>query len=573
VPEDERLERYKLLASAIAGRLVEVAPGDEGAPAWTDGATIRVAPDLEHIDLLRSIVVQASLLAAGSLVPEIVARLDHRGALQRRYLAIEGHRALASQGDLLPESARSLLDPLIAARTSSADESLRIAFDKTVVAEPPFTFGAIRTRALRANLTGPEGTTTAHVAAGEPDERDDRGFEEAIGGEGPVLELSSAWVGRGGAIGRLLKRLLADARIGGSGAPGADARTHWSRNPRGTPSDAAFTTTAPARLAHGEGSVRQRSNTYPEWDDRRGCYRDDWCTVEEVEVGPAEGAVHRLIESRSLRRPLARVGLGLVRQHRQLQGDDVDIDAAVEAFVAQSAESAPDDACYIDTARRARDLAVLVLLDVSGSAAEPSAIGGTVHAQQRAVAGSLTAALHDLGDRVALYAFRSLGRTAVHVLPVKRFDDRLDAGVTARLGALTPGAYTRLGAAIRHGAVILESQGGAEHRVLVVVSDGFAYDHGYEGAYGEADARHALAEARRRGIGCLCLSVGAGTEPDTLRRVFGTAAHASLPRAELLAPVVGPLFREALRTAESQQRTWQRTERARHRRIEERRSA
>ena len=75
----------------------------------------------------------------------------------------------------------------------------------------------------------------------------------------------------------------------------------------------------------------------------------------------------------------------------------------------------------------------------------------------------------------------------------------------------------------------------------------------------------ALAEARRRGSGCLCLSIGAGTDPDALRRVFGTAAHATLPREEQLAGVIGPLFRAALRSAETQRRAWQRKERTRDR--------
>jgi hypothetical protein len=103
--------------------------------------------------------------------------------------------------------------------------------------------------------------------------------------------------------------------------------------------------------------------------------------------------------------------------------------------------------------------------------------------------------------------------------------------------------------------------------LLVVVSDGFAYDHGYEGRYGEADARRALAEARRRGMGCVCLSVGADTDLHALRRVFGTAAHAVIPRVEQLAEVVGPLFRSALRSAQLQRRAWQRKERT-HVRLE-----
>jgi nitric oxide reductase activation protein len=195
-----------------------------------------------------------------------------------------------------------------------------------------------------------------------------------------------------------------------------------------------------------------------------------------------------------------------------------------------------------------------------------------VHEHQRAAATALTVALHDLGDRVALYAFRSQGRAMVHFLPVKRFDDDLDALVLRRLGGLVPGAYTRVGAAIRHGASVLERTGGTSRRLLVVLSDGFAYDHGYEGAYGEADARRALAEARRRGTGCLCLSIGAGTDAEALRRVFGTAAHASIPQADQLATVIGPLFRSALGSAEVQRRVSLRKERTRERLLVERRT-
>ncbi len=68
-------------------------------------------------------------------------------------------------------------------------------------------------------------------------------------------------------------------------------------------------------------------------------------------------------------RPLARLGLGLHRRHRQSQGDDIDIDAAIEARVEVRAGAVPDEAVYLDSLRARRDLSVLLLLDVSGSAA------------------------------------------------------------------------------------------------------------------------------------------------------------------------------------------------------------
>jgi nitric oxide reductase activation protein len=241
------------------------------------------------------------------------------------------------------------------------------------------------------------------------------------------------------------------------------------------------------------------------------------------------------------------------------------LDAAVEAYVDSVVGSAAADAVYVDSVRQRRDLAVLVLLDISGSAGEPSTTGAPVHEHQRAAAAALATTLHDLGDRVALYAFRSHGRRAVNLVRVKRFDDDLDARVLHRLGSLRPGAYTRLGAAIRHGGSLVETHGGAPRRLLVVLSDGFAYDDGYEGNYGEADARRALVEVRRRGIGCACLSIGASTDADALRRVFGTAAHATLDRGEHLPRVVGPLFQAALQSAEHQRHTWQRSVRTRER--------
>ena len=236
------------------------------------------------------------------------------------------------------------------------------------------------------------------------------------------------------------------------------------------------------------------------------------------------------------------------------QGDDIDIDAAVEARVEVLAGSVPDEAVYLDSLRRRRDLSVLLLLDISGSTAEPGTVGRTVHEQQRAAVANLTVALHDLGDRVALYAYYSQGRGAVSIVPVKRFDDHLDAQVMRRLNSLEPGAYSRLGAAIRHGSAVLEARGGTSRRLLVVLSDGLAYDHGYERAYGAADARRALTEARRRGTGCVCLTIGAGTDLRSLRSVFGSTAHATIARPDQLAGVIGPLFRSALGSAEVRRR-------------------
>src|SRR4029077_18214871 len=158
-----------------------------------------------------------------------------------------------------------------------------------------------------------------------------------------------------------------------------------------------------------QAAIEGRGTKYPEWDVHRRRYRRDWCTVQEIAPRPGDDTPLLVSDGHGLRGPLARLGTGLDRGHRRVEGDDIDIDAVVEARVEMRAGSAPDEAVYIESLRRRRELAVLVLLDISGSAAEPGATGQTVHEQQRAAAAALTVALHDLGDRVALYAYHSQG--------------------------------------------------------------------------------------------------------------------------------------------------------------------
>jgi hypothetical protein len=552
-----------MLASALSGRTLQVAPVEPGELAWTDGATIFLDAGTSPRDQLEALAVQASLLVAGSLEPDVLRTLKRRPAVARRYLAVEGHRALAANEEWLPSTMRTLADAGIAARSDSPSTSLAAALCRHPAADPPGSFGAIRARNMLAKLTkqsrsessatvGEEGRRSNQALA-ELDEDDNQDHED----QEDIVDIFSSPIGGGGALGRLMRRMLRSVRrLGEGGQPGADAPTHRTR--AGVRRGSAVFSTAPTALVDDHADQGQGTR-YPEWDVHRRCYRPDWCTVREVQPTVKDVSSPDSLDGYGLRRPLARIGLGPDWFRRQLQGEDIDIDAVIEARVDAAAGCVPGEAIYTDRLRRRRDLAVLLLLDVSGSVAEAGALGKSVHEQQRAAAAALAVALHDLGDRLALYAFHSQGRSSVQLMPVKRFDDALDEPAMRRLRGLVPGAYSRLGAAIRHGAAVLESRGGTTRRLLVVLSDGLAYDHGYERAYGAADARHALAEARGRGTGCVCLTVGASTDPEELQRVFGSAAHASITRPEQLSRVIGPLFRTALRSAEVRKPEWRRS--------------
>jgi Mg-chelatase subunit ChlD len=560
-----------MYASAVAGRTVDVAAVQPGEPAWTDGTTVFIDAAADSIEQIRALSVQASLLAAGSFTEPLLRQLSRHPKLAGRYLAIEAHRALAANAELLPPVVRSIVDQHVAASVATAEGSLAIARSRQPISPPPMTFGAIYPRRF-AGTVGGDGSASAPTDNRDarpptPDkELDELADDEA--GDHDIGQLLSSPVGGGGPIGRLLQRMLRllrpATRRGGGGPAGADAPTHMRAASGAMAGRLATMSTQPGRALEAVSMLAPRRALYPEWDVHRRSYRHEWCTVLESDA-PAGPSSTNIRDEFGVRRSLARLGMQLTPCRRQPQGNDIDVDAAVEAWVDRVAGSPHEDDFYVASLRRRRDLAVLVLLDVSGSAGESGTAGKRVHEHQRDAAASLTVALHELGDRVALFAFNSKGRKAVQFLRIKHFDDRLDGHVASRLEGVVPAAYTRLGAAIRHATAVVEARGGTSRRLLVVVSDGFAYDHGYEGRYGEADARRALVEARRRGVGCLCLSVGTGTRPEALRRVFGSAAHALLPHPEQLSSVIGPLFRAAIASADAQRRAYQRDERTRER--------
>ena len=223
------LTRFSLLASAIAGRPVDVAAAATGEGAWTDGSTVFVDADAHPRDQVRSLVVQASLLGAGSLEFEVVRALARRPALARRYLALEGNRALAAHDALLPVSLRSLIDVAVALRVDSPSAALRLATTREVVNDPPPWFGTIRPRRVRVVSTA-DVQTLAQLAVHGPRRSEDAALRD-LDDDAVMPDAFSSPVGGGGPIGRLLNRMLTPTRSTVGGPPGADNATHTSTRP------------------------------------------------------------------------------------------------------------------------------------------------------------------------------------------------------------------------------------------------------------------------------------------------------------------------------------------------------
>ena len=548
-------DRFRFLANYIAGRSVEVTESPAGQPAHTDGQFIFVSAGASVAEQRREMVVQAALLGAGSLDPRLVKGLRARSTLSRRYLALEGQRVLAELARQIPLDAALLPDGPI--NTATADESLEVAKSRTKVADPPEWFGVIKPSRLMAAPAGPGGQATnkdlqlqfdpIDMPQSEGDDEDDDGGKS---GESKILKLFENPLFNNQSMSDYFRKMFGGSRSPGEGAAGAEMTVRSTRgvqeigpNARPMPTRIQFNDDDRPGAAVGVGGA-----LYPEWDVFNGRYKHDWCRVIDFPLTIAAnvsdaGVAHDDV----LRRRLARVGLGPKVLRGRADGDDLDLEALIDLFVdLESGFSSPEHV-YLERRKFARNLGVLILIDASGSAVDADSDGLAVHDHQRRAAATLAVTLEELGDRVAVYAFRSQGRHAVHLPVIKTFDQSFGAVARARLNQLQPWGYTRLGAGIRGAGEILKAEAGTPNRLLVVLSDGFPYDDGYEGRYAEADANKALDELRADGVACLCLSIGTATATDALERVFGSAGYASAGSLAELSPRMDELFLSSLR--------------------------
>ena len=315
----------------------------------------------------------------------------------------------------------------------------------------------------------------------------------------------------------------------------------------------------------GDLSPRQDVHYYDEWDHELNAYRRGWCRLgetplEEADVGALESA--RRSQARlfaEVRRQFELLRPDTLRKIKGLtDGEDVDLDAAVEAWSDLRAGLAPSDKLYTRRSRRDRSVAAAFLLDMSAStdseipdpeevqSREPApkydyvgvfdddpfwtrSTGLTPLAKRRRVIDVekealllMSEALEALGDAYAIYGFSGYGRENVDFFVAKDFSESYDRRTLGRMAAIEPKRSTRMGPAIRHAAAKLEKQD-ARIKVLLILSDGYPQDFDYgrdrtSREYGINDTMMALREAELRGVHTFCITVDP-TGHDYLRQM------------------------------------------------------
>jgi nitric oxide reductase NorD protein len=278
---------------------------------------------------------------------------------------------------------------------------------------------------------------------------------------------------------------------------------------------------------------------YPEWDHVAGAYKRNWCCVKESRIDPAAtvryydetlrayGRLMPHIQNQFER--IAREGLRKVK--RMSDGEELDLDAAVESLVDLRAGLSPSDQVYSSRQKLARDVVAAFLVDKSSSTAEHvepsgdsavSAMTQHLHGKnyrtildlEKETTALLMASLERIGDTYGIYFFSGSGREDVKFHVLKDFDERLSDRVAARIDNIKPLHTTRMGPAIRHTIRKLRGQE-SRTKLLILISDGRPFDLDYGQQYGEDaevdyaihDTRQALDEARQAGITPFVLTI------------------------------------------------------------------
>ncbi|MDP1924662.1 MAG: VWA domain-containing protein [Thiobacillus sp.] len=293
-----------------------------------------------------------------------------------------------------------------------------------------------------------------------------------------------------------------------------------------------------------QGTYHEKgAELYPEWDHGRQHYRKNWCVMREKTVAPVYDDFHRATLGKyagvvkHLRKKFEALRDENRLDKRQTQGDEIDLDALIEALADARDGSEMSDRLFQRMHRAERNIAVAFLVDMSGSTK------GWINEAEREALILLCEALELLGDRYAIYGFSGTTRKRCELFRIKTFDDTYNDEVKARISGIHPQEYTRMGFALRHMTKLL-NQVEAKTRVLITLSDGRPDDYFdvYRGAYGVEDTRMALLEAVRTGIHPFCITLDRDAR-DYLPHMYGSARYVILDDVRQLPVKVTDIYR------------------------------
>ena len=269
---------------------------------------------------------------------------------------------------------------------------------------------------------------------------------------------------------------------------------------------------------------------YPEWDYNSKTYRPDWASVYEAlhpSGNPAD--IDKLLQKHAALAKQLKKLLDLlkpqdkVRIRYQEEGSELDLDVAIRSLIDFKSGAQPDTRINMSHRTDGRNIAVLLLVDLSESLNAKVSSGATAQTilelSQEAVS-LLAWAIDRLGDPLAIAGFHSNTRHEVRYQHIKGFSEQWNDEVKARVAAMDAGYSTRMGAALRHAGHYLGNRK-ADKRILLLLTDGEPADIDVtDPEHLRADTKKAVEELDTQGITTFCLSLDPKAD-EYVREIFG----------------------------------------------------
>lgn len=254
---------------------------------------------------------------------------------------------------------------------------------------------------------------------------------------------------------------------------------------------------------------------YHEWDYNTSHYRPDWVSVYEAiqKSGNPKIIDDILLKHAGLAKRLKAILEALKPQHKvriryQEEGSELDLDVAIRSLIDLKSGSQPDMRINMSHKTDGRDIAVMLVVDLSQSLNEK--VAGSqqtiLDLSQEAVT-LLAWTIEQLGDKFAIAGFHSDTRHDVRYTHIKGFSEHFNADVKSRLAGMEAKYSTRMGAAMRHAAHYLEAQK-ADKKLMLVLTDGEPADIDVDDVQLLIqDTHQAVKELQQQGIYSYCINL------------------------------------------------------------------
>jgi len=288
---------------------------------------------------------------------------------------------------------------------------------------------------------------------------------------------------------------------------------------------------------------------YQEWDYQVQLARPDWATVYERRQvkGDSDDIDKILLEYKPISFRIKQIidmlqPEGVQRVRNMEDGDEIDLNAAIDAMVAIRMGEQPNPRITMRNVIKSRDLAVVLLLDLSESTNElVEGSDKSVLQLTREACALVATAINGIGDPFAIHGFASDGRHDVQYFRFKDFNQKFDDDVKARLAGMKGGLSTRMGAAMRHAAHHLQKQP-ERRKLLLLVTDGEPADiDERDPQHLRHDAKKAVEELYTQGIMTYCLTLDPNAD-NYVKRIFGANNYTIIDHVQRLPEKLPTLF-------------------------------